>query len=159
MFGNFSVPFYLYLPEKYRENSFFDKNRLGSHRDIFPTIFSSIFSNAKYFASGSNLLAKDYIQTFAINKNFIANEQGAVLIGTKPRFYQWRDGIGDDLEKINPNNAKSLFTAYQKESYQTTMDLAFSTRNRVLTERLHFNRWKVNFLLFSREVRLLNLCL
>ena len=115
MFGNFSVPFYLYLPEKYRENSFFDKNRLGSHRDIFPTIFSSIFSNAKYFASGSNLLAKDYIQTFAINKNFIATEQGAVLIGTKPRFYQWRDGIGGDLEKINPNNAKSLFTAYQKQ--------------------------------------------
>ena len=101
--------------------------------------FSSIFSNAKYFASGSNLLAKDYIQTFAINKNFIATEQGAVLIGTKPRFFQWRDGIGSDLKKINPNKAKSDFhSLVGTESYQTTMDLAFSTRNRGFNREVAF---------------------
>ena len=95
-------------------------------------------------------MAKDYIQTFAINKNFIANEQGAVLIGTKPRFYQWRDGIGSDLKKINPNNAKSLFTAYQKRKLSNNYGPGIFKRNRVLTERLHFNRWKVNFLLIKR---------
>ncbi len=114
MFGNFSVPFYLYLPEKYRQNVFFDKNRIGSHRDVFPTIFNNIFSNTKYFASGNNLLSKSHIQTFAINKNFIINEQGAVLIGEKHNFYQWQDKVGGKLEKINSAKFVSLLTAYQK---------------------------------------------
>lgn len=30
-----SVPFYLYLPQNLRDGLYYDKNRVGSHKDIF----------------------------------------------------------------------------------------------------------------------------
>ena len=97
IFGNFSVPFYLYLPLAYRKNVTYDKERIGSHRDVFPTIFENIFSNVKYFASGNNLLAKNQSQALAINHNFLITKQGAVLLGVNPVYYKWQDQVGGKL--------------------------------------------------------------
>ncbi len=50
------VPFYLYLPEAYKQNKNATSNRAGSHKDIFPTIICSALSNQRYFCAGNNLL-------------------------------------------------------------------------------------------------------
>jgi phosphoglycerol transferase MdoB-like AlkP superfamily enzyme len=52
------VPFFLYMPEIYKQNKDVDINRAGSHKDIFPTIICNVLSGQRYFCSGDNLLEK-----------------------------------------------------------------------------------------------------
>ena len=68
-----AVPFYLYLPEIYKQNKNATSNRAGSHKDIFPTIICNALSNQKYFCAGNNLLEPEGSNTiyFGDNGNFI----------------------------------------------------------------------------------------
>jgi phosphoglycerol transferase MdoB-like AlkP superfamily enzyme len=54
-----AVPFYLYLPEVYKQNKNATSNRAGSHKDIFPTIICNALSNQQYFCAGNNLLESE----------------------------------------------------------------------------------------------------
>jgi len=51
-----SVPFYLYVPEKYLKNAENNTKRYGSHKDIFPTLINLALSEQKYFSLGNDLL-------------------------------------------------------------------------------------------------------
>jgi len=55
---NHIVPFFLSIPEKYKENLVINENRYGSHKDIFPTLINISLSNQKYFSLGNNLFDK-----------------------------------------------------------------------------------------------------
>lgn len=44
----YSVPFYLYVPKNYQKNLYYDKYRLASHKDIFPTLYELSLSEATY---------------------------------------------------------------------------------------------------------------
>ncbi len=62
-----SVPFYIYLPEKFsikprRIHTF------GSHVDIAPTIYNLVFPGLEYFSFGNNLL-EDNPRSFALNED------------------------------------------------------------------------------------------
>lgn len=48
----YSVPFYLYLPQNLRDELYYDKNRVGSHKDIFPTLYALSLSGVKYLSLG-----------------------------------------------------------------------------------------------------------
>lgn len=50
-----SVPFYLYLPLKYKPNNHVDLYQLASHKDIMPTLYHLALSGAKYPNLGRNL--------------------------------------------------------------------------------------------------------
>ena len=113
IFGNFSVPFYLYLPLAYRKNVTYDKERIGSHRDVFPTIFENIFSNVKYFASGNNLLSQEDEKSFAFNSFFVMSTEGAVFLQEKPIYYRWIDKPASQVERIE--STKLLENLYQKQ--------------------------------------------
>ncbi|QIQ22008.1 LTA synthase family protein [Zophobihabitans entericus] len=52
------VPFYLDIPEKYRVNAIYDPERIGSHKDVFPTLYQLALSETNYYQTGCNLLAK-----------------------------------------------------------------------------------------------------
>ncbi|MGB0888003.1 MAG: LTA synthase family protein [Vicingaceae bacterium] len=54
---NHIVPFFLSIPEKYKKNLHINKNRYGSHKDIFPTLINLSLSNQKYFSLGNNMLS------------------------------------------------------------------------------------------------------
>lgn len=58
MFGH-AVPFYLYIPEKYKGQSTikYDKNRLGSHKDIITTILYHTQSDLEFYSFGCDLLS------------------------------------------------------------------------------------------------------
>lgn len=59
MLLKYSVPFYIYLPKKYRKKVTYDYRKYGSHNDIFPTLFETAFSDVGYFGLGSNLFDKN----------------------------------------------------------------------------------------------------
>lgn len=53
----FSVPFYLYVSKNLQHNIYYDKNRIGSHKDIFPTLYSLSLSKTEYLSmGGKNML-------------------------------------------------------------------------------------------------------
>jgi phosphoglycerol transferase MdoB-like AlkP superfamily enzyme len=92
LFNRVRVPFYLYLPSYLRNNITYDKNKLASHKDIFPTIFNRIFKKTKFLNFGNDLL-KDDKNNFALhNCSFAINEKGAIKLNDKKNeYYQWID--------------------------------------------------------------------
>ena len=52
------MPFYVYAPPAYRANAVYDRERIGSHKDIMPTLYQLSLSQAPYFQSGCDLLAR-----------------------------------------------------------------------------------------------------
>ena len=113
IFYKFAVPFYLYLPELYKKNATFDKHRIGSHRDIFPTIFNNIFPDTKYFASGNNLLSQEDEKSFAFNSSFVMSTEGAIFLQEKPIYYRWIDKPASQVERTE--STKLLENLYQKQ--------------------------------------------
>lgn len=90
----YRVPFYLYLPETYQQGTTRDLNRVGSHRDIFPTIYNRIFAETEYYNLGTDLLASDFNheRAFARNDRFVMNSNGAIYEKDNTRImYHWQD--------------------------------------------------------------------
>ena len=48
----------MYAPPAYRANAVYDRERIGSHKDIMPTLYQLSLSQAPYFQSGCDLLAR-----------------------------------------------------------------------------------------------------
>ncbi|PJB13960.1 MAG: phosphatidylglycerol--membrane-oligosaccharide glycerophosphotransferase, partial [Flavobacteriales bacterium CG_4_9_14_3_um_filter_32_8] len=69
---NHIVPFFLFIPENYKKGLHINKNRYGSHKDIFPTLINLSLSNSTYFSLGNNLLdvSKPDSLFYGINGDF-----------------------------------------------------------------------------------------
>ncbi|MGY3927970.1 LTA synthase family protein [Aeromonas simiae] len=93
-----AVPFYLYVPEPIRQQVAlrFEPNRVGSHKDIFPTLYAFSLSGAAYHTlGGRNLLAErdDPSRAFGYNEEIWIDERGATpLVGGKSR-YPWKQAL------------------------------------------------------------------
>jgi len=70
---NHIVPFFLSIPQKYKEKLIVNENRYGSHKDIFPTLINISLSNQKYFSLGNNL--------------FDESRSDSLFYGTNDLFY------------------------------------------------------------------------
>lgn len=106
----YRVPFYLYLPEAYQQGSTRDLNRVGSHRDIFPTIYNRIFADTEYYNLGTDLLASDFNheRAFARNDQLVMNSSGAIYEKDDTKImYQWQDRDYQQLE-VPDNPAPAL---------------------------------------------------
>ncbi|WP_392564913.1 sulfatase-like hydrolase/transferase [Orbus wheelerorum] len=99
-----AVPFYIYVPSEYRKTSLYDKNRVGSHKDIFPTLYQLSLSQTKYYQTGCNLLQKDLDMTWCnigYNPNIYINSEGAYIVQSK-EFRPWIDLSTFDLKLDKP---------------------------------------------------------
>lgn len=112
----YSVPFYLYVPKIYQKNIHYDKYRLASHKDIFPTLYELSLSEASYLSlGGRNLLAKvsDEKLEFAFNKAVWVDKDGIYpLSNDKGYFYENNKSLKDtnqgfELDGYHKNFAKS----------------------------------------------------
>jgi len=118
-----SVPFYLYVPDAILEHTPYEyqKNRVGSHRDIFPTLYAYSLSDAEYVSlGGRNLLAKNDIKTpYAYNNGVTLTEQGASYNANPTVLYPWKtkDGLSVETKGI-PNPTPDI-----DEEYVTLQDL------------------------------------
>jgi phosphoglycerol transferase MdoB-like AlkP superfamily enzyme len=65
----FSVPLYIYLPSKLREQVSADTSKVGSHIDIIPTIVPLLLGNTRYLNMGQNLFdnSKDAGLSYSVN--------------------------------------------------------------------------------------------
>jgi phosphoglycerol transferase MdoB-like AlkP superfamily enzyme len=105
-----SVPFYLHIPLVYRQSAGFvyDRNRVGSHKDILPTLYSLSLSDVPYFRRGVNLFANEVAPPwyFAYNEELALTEHGAYQLRGVPAFYPWLDDESLFLAPARPFNAE-----------------------------------------------------
>jgi phosphoglycerol transferase MdoB-like AlkP superfamily enzyme len=95
----FSVPFLLYVPEKYLPDHQIDTTRFGSHRDIFPTLFNLSLSEAAYLRSGVDLTDSRVGNNFSIlNYNLAMDDNGCVEFQFEPLYYKWTSANSKLLE-------------------------------------------------------------
>lgn len=84
-FKRYAVPFFLSIPEKYMPTTV-DRNKFGSHEDIFPTLINLALSEQSYVKLGEDMFSES---SDAINSTgLFANEKGAYHHGT---FWKWID--------------------------------------------------------------------
>lgn len=108
----YSVPFYLYIPRVLQNNIYYDKDRIGSHKDIFPTLYALSLSNVKYLSvGGRNMLAEpsDEKLEFGINSVVWIDKKG-VYSGTKGYYFENNTTLKDtnqafDLDEYHKNFA------------------------------------------------------
>lgn len=94
-----AVPFYLHVPESILEQTkwTYDPARVGSHKDIFPTLYHMSLSNTEYQAiAGRNMLAPvdDKSRAFGYNVTLWIDENGAYPMSGKAAFYPWEKPTG-----------------------------------------------------------------
>ncbi|WP_301026103.1 MULTISPECIES: LTA synthase family protein [Helicobacter] len=66
----YGVPFYLYVPKAYQGEIVYDKTRIGSHKDIFPTLYALTLSETRFLhLGGRNLLETQENDKFAFGFN------------------------------------------------------------------------------------------
>ncbi len=130
-----AVPFFVYIPHAWRDklDISFDKHRIGSHKDIFPTLYALSLSEATYWhGCGRNLLgvvADSF--AFAYNNNSVyATEQGVIdLVGQVG--YRWQ---AEDWK---------LGESYTPTAEEWDKALAYKD----------FIRWQINYLVTQAAVR------
>ncbi|EMG8704546.1 LTA synthase family protein [Campylobacter upsaliensis] len=124
----YSVPFYLYVPKNYQKNLYYDKYRLASHKDIFPTLYELSLSEATYYSlGGRNLLAapSDEKLEFAFNEVVWADNFGVYpLENTKGYFYENNTTLKDTNEAFELDDYHKKFA----NSYRSLMFYQLSLR-------------------------------
>ncbi len=88
-FLRYSVPAYFYLPEKYALLDNLDQHIVGSHEDLFPTLFEIVLPETEYFSFGTPLMQKNRQTSYGwINQDSFLFADGVV---TNAGFYPWQD--------------------------------------------------------------------
>lgn len=102
-----AVPFYIYVPQGYRQDSYFDAHRVGSHKDIMPTLYQLSLSDTTYYRTGCNLLAESLDNTWCqgYNPEVAITPEGACFLAGKGEFRPWKNQNDLLLDDPKPMNA------------------------------------------------------
>ncbi|MCG7657194.1 LTA synthase family protein [Wielerella bovis] len=88
-----AVPFYLWLPENLRGNAVYQAERVGSHKDVMPTLYAVSLSGQSYLQTGCNLTALKLDDNpwcgYGYNQSVVIFPEGAMTLHDK-RFYAWQ---------------------------------------------------------------------
>jgi phosphoglycerol transferase MdoB-like AlkP superfamily enzyme len=113
----YGVPFYLYVPDTILASTehHFDAQRIGSHRDIFPTLYHYSLSQADYVTlGGENLLTNSGVSNFGYNNARVMIAEGAFATGAPALLYPWQgDGMHSVPEPV-ANPQPTLAAEYHK---------------------------------------------
>lgn len=109
-----AVPFYLYVPSEYQTDTFYDKTRIGSHKDILPTLYALSLSETSYYQTGCNLVAKKLDKIWCdvgYNPYVIIDKHGAYSL-TDNYFLPWQGMTGlllkKNTKKMSPDEKQIL---------------------------------------------------
>lgn len=96
LFASKAVPFFIHIPETIKQvlPIQFNPQRLGSHKDVMPTLYHLSLSETTYWhGAGVNLLATSQ-ESIAFNETFFATDRYVVDTSAQPFVaYQWADGL------------------------------------------------------------------
>ncbi|WP_158654638.1 LTA synthase family protein [Helicobacter equorum] len=117
-----SVPFYLYIPTTIAKDLDFNPDTLGSHKDIFPTLYALSLQEYDFLSLGGRNLfdtkAKD-TYVFAYNEAVWIDKDGIYPLGLDTGFrYITKNGIIIPQESfIIPESKKQFIQNYTKLSW------------------------------------------
>ena len=103
---NYAVPFYLYIPKALQKGLYYDKNRIGSHKDIFPTLYALSLSEVEFLSlGGKNMLEKpqDERLEFGFNSEVFIDKNGVY-----PRDSKTGLSYKDENSLLNTNESFEL---------------------------------------------------
>ncbi|WP_271272759.1 LTA synthase family protein [Aliamphritea hakodatensis] len=91
-----AVPFYLRVPDSILNSREFlyDNRRIGSHKDIMPTLYNLSLSGRQYFTIGGRdlLMTRDDPQrNFGYNESIWINSAGTVNLYDTSKLYPWHN--------------------------------------------------------------------
>lgn len=127
-----AVPFYLYVPSVIQENvpHRFDPNRIGSHKDILPTLYHFSLSDQRYYnIGGRNLLeeAETEPKAFGINCDVMLTQDGVITREAPMQFYPWQDDhsllIQEQSQTVDPQTQEKLAKLQQLERWWINFDV------------------------------------
>ena len=127
----YAVPLYLYVPQMYATQTHYDPTRIGSHKDIFPTLYELSLSQTPYISvGGRNILAPkdDKRRAFGYNQAVWIDENGIYPFRSEVG-YMWADSK-EDLGLLSTDTSFSL-NEYQKhfgKRYWELFEYAISYR-------------------------------
>lgn len=88
-----AVPFYLYIPENHRANAIYQAERVGSHKDVMPTLYALSLPTQTYLQTGCNLTAANTSDNpwcnYGYNQHVAIFPEGALTLHNQ-RFYTWQ---------------------------------------------------------------------
>lgn len=149
---NFATPLYVYMPKQVQDflkstgrAIYYDPLRVGSHKDIFPSIFELFLDNAEYISlGGKNMLGSKIMKyEFGINAGIWANDEGIYYNG---KLFRWRydrdfDNLGELVEtNFKPEQAEPK-QAKQEQVSQIEQDFK---RKYDRLNQMQF-LWRINF--------------
>lgn len=107
-----AVPFYLYIPEEYREYVHFDPAVSSSHKDIWPTLYNLSLPDTDFFNTGCNLLAEDKSSPFCFgyNSDVSIDSKGAYFNNS---FREWEE----------PENISNLILSSKSNQQENPYEL------------------------------------
>lgn len=116
-FKDVAIPFYVWASDNVKSavDIHFDAKRVGSHKDIFPTLYALSLSDATYrTVGGRNMLAPvdDPQRAFGYNLTLWADDKGVYTLKGPILFYPWAD------------SDKEFFTDYTQMREATTEEKA-----------------------------------
>lgn len=99
LFLDKAVPFFIHIPKPIQLHLSlqYDPNRIGSHKDIMPTLYAISLSDTEYWnIGGQNLLSaqQNEFLNFAINESIWADNTGVIdLHSSHYQKYAWKKDI------------------------------------------------------------------
>ncbi|MCO4754582.1 MAG: hypothetical protein KC478_08865, partial [Bacteriovoracaceae bacterium] len=101
----------IYAPEHIRPRSY-DKTKLGSHEDIFPTLYNLALSDTPFVAFGEDLFSPS--ESYALGASIYASKEGLVYRGEK---YNW-----GQMPKVESKSELKLDNLYR--TYRSSLSVA-----------------------------------
>jgi phosphoglycerol transferase MdoB-like AlkP superfamily enzyme len=120
LFLNKASPFYLYVPKSILEHikHLYEPLRVGSHKDVMPTLYSMSLPGASYYSvGGRNMLAvqDDPARAFGYNIRLFMDVNGACATGDdfSNTWHPWKKGgegniLSPDPEPISPSVVEKM---------------------------------------------------
>lgn len=128
-----AVPFYLYVPQVYRNEAVYHPERAGSHKDILPTLYEVSLSQAHYYQTGCNLTAKEPASPwcgYGYNTEVIITDEGFYHQGSKEfRLWNGQGALSADTQAVQPG-AESMAQINKARSYTPFLNWQI---NRIVT--------------------------
>ncbi|WP_300734097.1 LTA synthase family protein [uncultured Helicobacter sp.] len=120
----YAVPLYMYVPPRYTSQIHYDSSRVGSHKDILPTLYDLSLPHTTYISiGGRNILSKDDDERYAFGFNQLVwiDKDGIYPIPTEVG-YKWADsaqsfGLLSTNESFILNEKKKQFAQEYKELF------------------------------------------
>ena len=108
-----AVPFYLYVPKSILEHVpyRYDDTRIGSHKDILPTLYHFSLSEQDFYNIGGRNLLEEKETTakvFGINHNIVITHKGVITRQKPMLFYPWKNKNSLQIQKTASPASKEI---------------------------------------------------